>query len=772
MSKQHMFLQYVRMQQFGAFANRTVGPFTGGMNVVYGSNEAGKTTLASFIEGVMFGWPEARGTRNSYKPEVGERAGWLQFAETGSAQDVAKRKAKKGASCAEADLKAKSAQLSDQDVLQKRLSRVRNADGLQGNVELVTDIDRETYRTMFWLTSDQLRRLENTTDVTARLLTAGSGTSSSPALALSRVRDHLAAYTSRAASETESLLNLSAEIEAARAAMVQAQEREDLLREESKELASLEPERANLSSRMDDLSYQIERLSSWSDRIAHLEKQISEEREQLSALSAQEAQFQEVPDVSLAGASVASTQTNGFFESGQETMAVSATQERKIRSALDSLAAEEAKHEHAVDMARDDYTTSKARYEALVEAQGVDRSGQKFRQRMVKMVLGVALPLVFLLAGIPLFVHGRQINSLSFTALGAGLVAIAVLIGITATFMLLRPSKLDEDLQAREQDSHWVMLQDKKKLEATQQESAAFSEKVQQQLSALGLGDAGASIRQARSMLEQAVEARNDLQLSQQRKQAIVSRKSELEANLCAHEEELVGLYEKVDLSPGLDRSVAGVRSVQEQKMAQRQALRETSEKMNRRCGELEQKLNAALGTHTFDEAKLHYQELQTRFNESRMNYARLLLARRMLEESIAAWESKSQPEVYKQASRLMALITDGAWVKVQMNDEGQLQVVNSVQEVFSPVHLSLGTCQQLYLALRIALLIAAENVGSNVPVVADDILVNFDSKRRRGAAKALMELAQHRQVIMLTCHEEIVKTMQDASSDINEVRL
>ena len=73
------------------------------------------------------------------------------------------------------------------------------------------------------------------------------------------------------------------------------------------------------------------------------------------------------------------------------------------------------------------------------------------------------------------------------------------------------------------------------------------------------------------------------------------------------------------------------------------------------------------------------------------------------------------------------------------------------------------GTCQQLYLALRIALLVTADNVGRAVPIIADDILVNFDSQRRAGAAKALAQLARHRQVILLTCHEEIVETMRVA---------
>ena len=88
------------------------------------------------------------------------------------------------------------------------------------------------------------------------------------------------------------------------------------------------------------------------------------------------------------------------------------------------------------------------------------------------------------------------------------------------------------------------------------------------------------------------------------------------------------------------------------------------------------------------------------------------------------------------------------------------------------PIHLSLGTCQQLYLSLRIALLLAADNVGRAIPILADDILVNFDSARRRGAARALAELAQSRQVIMFTCHEEVVSVLREVSDAANVIEL
>lgn len=100
------------------------------------------------------------------------------------------------------------------------------------------------------------------------------------------------------------------------------------------------------------------------------------------------------------------------------------------------------------------------------------------------------------------------------------------------------------------------------------------------------------------------------------------------------------------------------------------------------------------------------------------------------------------------------------------------LEVADAVKTTRDPAHLSLGTCQQLYLALRIALLMEADNVGRAIPILADDILVNFDSARRVGAAEALAELARRRQVILFTCHEEIVETLRAADPTLNEVEL
>ena len=725
-----MYLEHIKMDAFGAFSNRAIGPFSPHLNVVFGPNEAGKTTLSKFVGGVLFGWEDARASRNTYRPSNAERAGSLFFAQEGALD---------GAGCT------------------AELSRARNADGLRGDAELIEDLDKETFRTMFSLDSDELRQLRNTTDVTAKLLTAGSGTGASPAHALAKVQDDIASFTSRAASAHHSLTNIDATCDELRERIAAAADETERLKLENQELSELSSQRRELTERIARLNREVEGLSSAADELGGIRKEIASLEEQISDFRESEEKERRKHRASLR-------------EHAADLSGISATEESGMRDRIEALAAQEAKLTHAVDLANENFASSKAAYEALEEAGDAEAESLRAkRQQRVQVALSVALPVAFMMIGIPLFMHGRDISSLSFTALGFGLVAVAVILAFAALVLLFRPNKPTGMHEARLRDAHWVMLQDNKKLEACVAARADFSAQIADELASMGLSAAGSSLRRARLLLDEAKDMRTETALYQQRRQAIVSGRTSCEQKLAAKQarrDELVGM-----MSAGGEGPEA-VNALLDQRIRQRDELLEQSERLSQRFGELQQKLDTARSARSFDELKLRYQELQTRRADSAMRLAELLLARRILETSIAAWESKSQPEVYRKASELLSMMTEGAWVKISMSSEGRLQVTDALRSTREPVHLSLGTCQQLYLSLRIALLITADNVGRSVPILADDILVNFDSRRRAGAARALAELARSRQVIVMTCHEEIVETMRCADAQLNVVRL
>jgi uncharacterized protein YhaN len=66
---------------------------------------------------------------------------------------------------------------------------------------------------------------------------------------------------------------------------------------------------------------------------------------------------------------------------------------------------------------------------------------------------------------------------------------------------------------------------------------------------------------------------------------------------------------------------------------------------------------------------------------------------------------------------------------------------------------LSRGTAEQLYLALRFGLIEEFARHAEALPVVMDDILVNFDADRAARAAATIRDLAERHQVLYFTCH-------------------
>lgn len=755
------FLKYARIDSFGAFSNKTVGPFAPGMNVVFGKNEAGKTTLSQFVGGLLFGWEDARTNRNTYKPDYAERAGALVFAarperafETGDSS-IASNASRETFG----ESPVQGAVLESETVI----SRTRNADGLIGDQSVVADIDRETFRTMFLLTSDELRSLRNTTDITSHLLTAGSGTEASPTYALADVNDRIQAYSSKAASATDSLVRIADDMKATRARIQRAVDETEHLKSETREYRALEGKREELSRRISSANEQIDALVGKRAQLKRMDEQREILLDELADLKeqARDQQRATAPDGVV----------NAFEP---ELLELTPVEERALREKMDDLSERQVRADHALQTAESDYAASVAAYDALTELQGNEaKASDRNNQRTLKIVLSIALPVVFAVLGVPVFMQGRVIGSLSFSVLGAVLILFALVLAAAAVFLVARPERDEKTLDSRLQDTQWVMLQDQKKLDQAKAGKEALDEQVARWLSGNGFGQAGGSIRVARSILDEVRDfrAKNELRNQQAASYEISLANAknslsdlDMQRNRLIRsvgeiaDEEWANLVSSTTRTTPLDESSIG--KVVARKSAQRDEMVSSLEKIGLRYGELGEQLARARDMCELDEAKQHYQELRTRMADGKADLANLLTTRFLLEKAVEEWESRSQPEVYRRAGELLSLMTDGAWIRVALSPEGTIVATDAARNERDPKHLSLGTCQQLYLALRIALLMCADNVGESVPILADDILVNFDSQRRAGAACALAQLARTRQVIVFTCHEEVVEAM------------
>lgn len=706
-----LYLEHVKITSFGRFANMIVGPFGPGLNVVLGPNEAGKTTLNELVKGVLFGWPSARGTANPYRPENAERVGSLFFKDTATGEVA-------------------------------EVKRIKNTDELTLPSGLLADIDRETYETMFSLTSDELLGLDKHTEVTARLLTAGSGTSASPAHALETINARIKETMSRSSAVPGSLANLRDEQARLRDEVRAGRDEAERYREQEKTLDALRPRRNTLAETQDRLNSEIEKLHTLAARLTSFDDEIqnateSLERNQTAERSAQ-AEGQMPPSEDI-----------------RELVGLTQTEEYRLRDTLDELEERRAKLEHAADNARRDANKSRADYEVLMEdAQTQEKRTRARAARTVQLVTAVVIPAAMLLIGAYLLYRAWFFGGFSFLVIGVAIVLFALIIGAAGIAMSLRPTRVEEELVDDRKKREWVMQQDQKNLEACERDIAEHDQRIAVFMEQNGLAAAEGSIRRARRLLDRAREFASEHEARQQGGRALAVQRASLEERISqARRQRRVAC-----IQAGLadDATVAEVEQIIARKSEERTQTARVARETDHQIGEITQQLSAARHLTSFDEAKLRGEVVETCLDEGYRHLAALLIAQRSLEAAIADWEKKSQPEVYAHASRLLAAMTGGHWQQVRMNAQGDIEVVDAVKTVRSPNLLSLGTRQQLYLSLRIALLLTAENVGRGLPIMCDDILVNFDNERRANAAAALAELAQRRQVILFTCHPDV----------------
>jgi len=78
---------------------------------------------------------------------------------------------------------------------------------------------------------------------------------------------------------------------------------------------------------------------------------------------------------------------------------------------------------------------------------------------------------------------------------------------------------------------------------------------------------------------------------------------------------------------------------------------------------------------------------------------------------------------------------------------------------------MSVGTRDQLYLALRLATLQWRLSFSEPMPFIVDDILINFDDDRSGATLETFAELAERNQVILFTHHRRVVEIARSVNA-------
>jgi uncharacterized protein YhaN len=182
-------------------------------------------------------------------------------------------------------------------------------------------------------------------------------------------------------------------------------------------------------------------------------------------------------------------------------------------------------------------------------------------------------------------------------------------------------------------------------------------------------------------------------------------------------------------------------------------------ERLERR-GRLSEQLAALAGDKRLASKHLDLAVLDKRLEDAIRRWQVLAVACCILDMIRTTYEQHRQPETLQEASGYLDQLTQGRYHRVWTPlGEHALRVDDSEGHSLPVEVLSRGTREQLFLSLRLALASSYARRGSPLPLVFDDVLVNFDSDRAKAAAGVLRDFAAAgHQMIVFTCHEHMLK--------------
>jgi len=146
-------------------------------------------------------------------------------------------------------------------------------------------------------------------------------------------------------------------------------------------------------------------------------------------------------------------------------------------------------------------------------------------------------------------------------------------------------------------------------------------------------------------------------------------------------------------------------------------------------------------------------------------------LAEQLIKETLERFQRDRQPKVLEFASGHFRNVTAGRYDRI-IQRESTLVIRQPDGTELQPEVLSRGTAEQLYLCLRFGLAADFRGRGQLLPLVMDDVLVNFDPERARAVAEVICAVAAEQQVLLFTCHPSTVALFRTIDPTIRLIDL
>ena len=145
-------------------------------------------------------------------------------------------------------------------------------------------------------------------------------------------------------------------------------------------------------------------------------------------------------------------------------------------------------------------------------------------------------------------------------------------------------------------------------------------------------------------------------------------------------------------------------------------------------------------------------------------------LALEILDTSYDKMKNTVTPKFTDKLSETIGTITEGKYRRVRLNDETGLIVELESGNYIPADRLSIGTIDQLYLSLRLAMV--EELSEEKMPIIFDEAFAYYDKKRLKNILEYMAKRFKTHQIIIFTCTNREEQILKELNLEFNVIHL